>query len=84
MLARVYSCAVIGFNEVVVEVDFDYISGMPSTTSVGLPNAAVRNTGVPYPRKRLVVNLALAAGGLGGYDQPGAWFADLLNPILFR
>ena len=68
MLARVYSCAVIGLDGVVVEVEVDYTSGFPGMTIVGLPDAAiqesrervqaaVRNAGVPYPRKRLVVNL---------------------------
>ena len=72
MLARVYSCDVIGLDGVVVEVEVDYTSVMPGMTIVGLPDAAVqesrervqaavRNAGVPYPRKRLVVNLAPAS-----------------------
>src|SRR5512137_2254029 len=72
MLARVYSCAVIGLDGVVVEVEVDYTQGMPGMTVVGLPDAAVqesrervqaavRNAGVPFPRKRLVVNLAPAS-----------------------
>jgi len=83
MLARVYSCAVIGLDGVVVEVEVDYTQGMPGMTIVGLPDAAVqesrervqaavRNAGVPYPRKRLVVNLAPAAVRKEGpaYDLP--------------
>jgi magnesium chelatase family protein len=69
MLARVYSCAVIGLEEVVVEVEVDTAQGLPDTDIVGLPDkavqesrqrvqAAVKNTGLPYPRKRIVVNLA--------------------------
>jgi magnesium chelatase family protein len=83
MLARVYSCAVIGLDGVVVEVEVDYTSGFPGMTIVGLPDAAVqesrervqaavRNAGVPFPRKRLVVNLAPAAVRKEGpsYDLP--------------
>jgi magnesium chelatase family protein len=83
MLARVYSCAVIGLDGVVVEVEVDYTQGLPGMTVVGLPDAAVqesrervqaavRNAGVPYPRKRLVVNLAPASVRKEGpaYDLP--------------
>jgi magnesium chelatase family protein len=83
MLARVYTCAVIGLDGVVVEVEVDYTQGMPGMTIVGLPDAAVqesrervqaavRNAGVPFPRKRLVVNLAPAAVRKEGpaYDLP--------------
>jgi magnesium chelatase family protein len=83
MLARVYSCAVIGLDGVIVEVEVDYTSGFPGMTIVGLPDAAiqesrervqaaVRNAGVPFPRKRLVVNLAPASVRKEGpaYDLP--------------
>jgi magnesium chelatase family protein len=83
MLARVYSCAVIGLDGVVVEVEVDYTQGMPGMTVVGLPDAAVqesrervqaavRNAGVPFPRRRLVVNLAPASVRKEGpsYDLP--------------
>ncbi len=83
MLARVYSCAVIGLDGVVVEVEVDTTQGLPGMTIVGLPDAAVqesrervqaavRNAGVPFPRKRLVVNLAPAAVRKEGpaYDLP--------------
>ena len=39
MLARVYSCAVIGLDGMVVEVEGYYTSGFPDMTIVGLPNA---------------------------------------------
>ena len=42
MLARVYSCAVIGLEGVVVEVEVDYGEGLPGITIVGLPDAAVQ------------------------------------------
>ena len=83
MLARVYSCAVIGLDGVVIEVEVDTTQGFPGMTIVGLPDAAVqesrervqaavRNAGVPFPRKRLVVNLAPAAVRKEGpsYDLP--------------
>jgi magnesium chelatase family protein len=83
MLARVYSCAVIGLDGVVVEVEVDTTQGFPGMTIVGLPDAAVqesrervqaavRNAGVPFPRKRLVVNLAPASVRKEGpsYDLP--------------
>ena len=83
MLARVFSCAVIGLEGVVVEVEVDTSDGLPSITIVGLPDAAVqesrervqaaiKNAGLRFPRKRLTVNLAPAAVRKEGpaYDLP--------------
>jgi magnesium chelatase family protein len=83
MLARVYSCAVIGLEGVVVEVEVDTGDGLPGITIVGLPDAAVqesrervqaaiRNAGQTFPRKRMIVNLAPAAVRKEGpaYDLP--------------
>jgi magnesium chelatase family protein len=61
MLARVYSCAVIGLDGVVVEVEVDYTAEFPGMTIVGLPDAAIQesrervqaavwNAGVRFPR----------------------------------
>ena len=72
MLAKVYSCAVIGLEAAIVEVEVDTTNGLPSFVVVGLPDAAVqesrervqaaiRNAGFPFPMKRLTVNLAPAA-----------------------
>jgi magnesium chelatase family protein len=72
MLARVYSCAVIGLEGVIVEVEVDTADGLPGMAIVGLPDAAVqesrervqsaiKNAGLHYPRKRLTVNLAPAS-----------------------
>ena len=97
MLARVNSCAMIGLDGVVVEVEVDYTSGFPGMTIVGLPDAAiqesservhaaVRNAGVSFPRKRLVVNLAPASVRKEGpaYDLPIALgvliFTGMLPP----
>lgn len=83
MLARVFSCAVIGLDGVVVEVEVDTGQGLPSMVIVGLPDTAVqesrervqsaiRNAGLEYPRKRVTVNLAPASVRKEGpaYDLP--------------
>ena len=83
MLARVYSCAVIGLEGVVVEVEVDTVDGLPSIAIVGLPDAAIqesrerynrqlKNAGLYFPRRRLVVNLAPASVRKEGpaYDLP--------------
>ncbi len=83
MIARVYSCAVIGLEGVVIEVEIDTGQGLPGMTIVGLPDAAVqesrervqaalKNAGIEFPRKRIVVNLAPASVRKEGpaYDLP--------------
>jgi magnesium chelatase family protein len=83
MLARVYSCAVIGLEGVIVEVEVDYSNGLPAVIIVGLPDAAVqesrervqtavKNAGLNFPRHRVVVNLAPASVRKEGpaYDLP--------------
>ncbi len=83
MLAKVISCAVIGLEGAIVEVEVDISPGLPSFTIVGLPDAAVqesrervraaiRNSGCAFPMKRIVVNLAPADLKKAGpaYDLP--------------
>ncbi len=83
MLARVYSCAVVGLEGVIVEVEVDFGQGIPKITVVGLPDAAVqeskervysaiKNAGLMYPRRALTVNLAPASVRKEGpaYDLP--------------
>jgi magnesium chelatase family protein len=83
MLARVFSCAVIGLEGVIVEVEVDIGRGLPGVTIVGLPDAAVqesrervqsaiKNAGLPFPRKRVLVNMAPADVRKEGpaYDLP--------------
>jgi len=85
MLARVYSCAVLGLEGVLVKVEVDFGSGLPGITVVGLPDAAVqesrervrtaiKNVPLPFPRKRLIINLAPANVRKEGpaYDLPMA------------
>src|SRR5512136_1140990 len=83
MLARIFSCAIIGLDGVVVDVEVDTGLGLPGMTIVGLPDAAVqesrervqaavKNTGIEFPRKRIIVNLAPASVRKEGpaYDLP--------------
>ncbi len=71
MLARVNSCAVVGLDGVIVQVEVDTGQGLPIIVIVGLPDAAVKeskdrvqsaikNAGLIMPRKRITVNLAPA------------------------
>ena len=71
MLARVSSGALRGIDAILVAVEVDVSSGLPHTTTVGLPDgavreasdrirAALRNAGLEYPTKRVTVNLAPA------------------------
>lgn len=83
MLAKVLSCAVMGLEGAIVEVEVDISSGLPAFTIVGLPDAAVqearervraaiRNSGLTFPMKRITVNLAPADLRKEGpaYDLP--------------
>jgi magnesium chelatase family protein len=85
MLAKVNSCAVIGLEGVIVDVEVDTGGGMglPGVVIVGLPDAsvqesrervlsAIKNAGLIYPRKRITVNLAPASVRKEGpaYDLP--------------
>jgi magnesium chelatase family protein len=83
MLANVKSCAVIGLEGVIVEVEVDTGPGLPAMVIVGLPDtavqesrervqSAVKNAGLFYPRKRVTVNLAPASVRKEGpaYDLP--------------
>ncbi len=71
MLAKVNSCAIVGLEGTIVEVEVDSSRGMPYFTLVGLPDAAVKesaervraalkNSGLQFPNTRLTVNLAPA------------------------
>jgi magnesium chelatase family protein len=83
MLAKVTSCAVVGLDGALIEVEVDISPGLPSMTIVGLPDAAVqesrervraaiKNTGLPFPSTRLTINLAPADIRKAGpvYDLP--------------
>jgi magnesium chelatase family protein len=70
-LARVHSAALLGIHAFPVEVEVDLQRGLPSFSTVGLPDVAVKesrdrvraailNTGFPFPEDRVTVNLAPA------------------------
>src|SRR5215475_1425679 len=71
MLARIRSAALQGIEAAPVSVEVDVTSGLPSFTTVGLPDsavresrdrvrAAIRNAGLEFPVERITVNLAPA------------------------
>src|SRR3972149_492979 len=71
MLAKVISCAIVGLDGAIVEVETDIAPGLPFFAIVGLPDtavqeakervrAAIRNSGFTFPMKRIAVNLAPA------------------------
>jgi magnesium chelatase family protein len=71
MLANVLSCAVLGIDAFLVEVEVDITRGLPAFATVGLPEAAVKeskdrvkaaikNAGYRFPLDRITVNLAPA------------------------
>ncbi|MBN1889499.1 MAG: YifB family Mg chelatase-like AAA ATPase, partial [Thermoflexales bacterium] len=83
MLAKVYSCAIVGLDGQTVEVEVDTARGLPAFTLVGLPDASVReagervraaikNSGLIMPSNRVTINLAPADMHKTGpsYDLP--------------
>ena len=84
MLAKVISCAIVGLEADLIDVEVDIIRGAPAFQLVGLPDAAVResrdrvhsaikNSGFTFPGgKRITVNLAPADLRKEGpaYDLP--------------
>ena len=83
MLAKVISCAVVGLDGALVDVEVDVSNGQAGFTIVGLPDAAVqesrervraaiKNSNFSYPYKRITVNLAPADLRKEGpaYDLP--------------
>jgi len=42
MLAKALSCAMVGLDSALVEVEVDLAQGLPALTIVGLPDAAVQ------------------------------------------
>ena len=85
MLAKVFSGALWGIDGLKVEVEVDLARGLPSFSTVGLAEGAVReskdrvkaalkNQGFPFPRERVTVNLAPAdfKKDGAGFDLPMA------------
>ncbi len=83
MLAKILTCAVVGLDGALVEVEVDIGQGLPAFAIVGLPDtavneakervrAAIRNSGGTFPLRRITVNLAPADLRKAGpaYDLP--------------
>ncbi|MCI0437745.1 MAG: YifB family Mg chelatase-like AAA ATPase [Chloroflexi bacterium] len=83
MLAKSRTCAVVGLDGYIVEVEVDISPGLPAFNIVGLPDTAVqearervrpaiRNSGFEFPYRRITVNLAPADLRKAGpaYDLP--------------
>ena len=83
MLAKANTCAVVGLEGALVEVEVDIGHGLPAFNIVGLPDAAVneakervraaiKNSGAVFPMRRITVNLAPADLRKAGpaYDLP--------------
>lgn len=83
MLATVPSATLIGVNGQPVSVEVHVSNGIPCFSVVGLPDASCReardrvraallSTGLPWPQRRITVNLAPASlrKGAGGLDLP--------------
>lgn len=71
MYSRLYSAAVYGITAFIVEIETHLEQGLPAFQVVGLPDATVKearervaaalaNSGIPFPSKRVTVNLAPA------------------------
>ncbi|MDK9707742.1 MAG: YifB family Mg chelatase-like AAA ATPase [Desulforhopalus sp.] len=71
MLAIVTSCSVLGIHGWLIQVEVDVAQGLPTFSTVGLPDssvreskdrvkAAIKNCGYQFPNKRITVNLAPA------------------------
>ena len=83
MLAKIFSCGLLGVEGVIVTVEVDLNYGLPGFIVVGLPDAgvkesrdrvfsAIKNNGYAYPDKKVTVNLAPADLKKEGpsYDLP--------------
>jgi len=71
MLVRVLASTMLGIDAIPVEVETDISQGLPSYTIVGLPGVpvresgdrirtAIRNSGLPFPGRKVTINLAPA------------------------
>src|SRR5687767_2826938 len=85
VLAKVFSCAVVGLDGMLVEVEVDVGLGQPGMIVVGLPDkaveesrervrSAIRNSGGRVPGQKVTINLAPADLKKAGptYDLPMA------------
>ena len=83
MLAKARTCAVMGLDGFIIEVEVDISPGLPAFNIVGLPDtavqearervrAAIRNSDCEFPMRRITANLAPADLRKAGpsYDLP--------------
>ena len=83
MLTKVRTCALVGLDGHIIEVEVDVAPGLPHFVVVGLPDTAVqearervrsaiRNSGYEFPMRRITVSLAPADIRKAGpsYDLP--------------
>lgn len=100
MLSKIKSCGLVGIDGFLVEVETDISSGIPAFDIVGLGDmavreskervrAAVKNTGLQFPTRRITINLAPANQRKEGsaYDLPIAVgiltaTGQISNPVL--
>ncbi|MFA7572348.1 MAG: YifB family Mg chelatase-like AAA ATPase, partial [Lutispora sp.] len=71
MIYKVNSCSIYGINGYIVDVEVDLSNGLPGFDIVGLPDAtvkeskervkaAIKNSELQFPQKRITINLAPA------------------------
>lgn len=71
MYSKLFSASVFGINAFTIEIETHMDNALPSITVVGLPDAAVKesrervtaaikNSGFPFPNKKITINLAPA------------------------
>jgi magnesium chelatase family protein len=71
MLSQVNSATTVGLSSALVEIEVDFIGGLPGVTIVGLPDKAVEeskervrsaltNSGADFPNRKIIINLAPA------------------------
>ena len=71
MLSRIWSAAIVGIDAIKVGVEVDLSGGLPTMVVVGLPDtavqesrercrAALKNSGFPFPMRKIVINLTPA------------------------
>jgi len=80
MYCELKSCALHGVDGLIVDVEVDISDGLPCFDLVGLPDSsvreskervrsAIRNSGYPFPVKRITINLAPA-----DYKKEGSYY----------
>jgi magnesium chelatase family protein len=71
MYSKVFSASLIGINAHIIEIETHLDNGLPAFQIVGLPDtaikesrervvAALKNSGIPFPNKKITINLAPA------------------------